>query len=503
MHFWFPKTGGSGDMISSVAQWLAEYEAVFSAMAALVALAGVSYGVTRLVLSPIMARRANADTMQTGALLPSTGLSSPHDNTAQVAGTKPPPHQFDLQDDHVSVAILGFEALSSNEDDKYIAAGIASEIIALITPVSDLRVSARATIYDWQAEAVPARQAAAQINAKFALTGSLRIQGKRMRVIANLTELNSDAHVWTGTFNKEIDDLFEVQYDIAHSIVGAILGEVRLTESQLADKLPVHQLDSWGLLQKAYYFWLSNFSVENVLKAIDYLRKAIAIDPDYVAPKAALAMLLSQLTTSRVCEDHEAALAEIAALADQAYQLAPNDANVLESLGVAWQNIGDGKRAEKAFRRALELTPLNLICRGYLAMTRAFVGGAPGAAEAKRILTENFTIAPQHPSGPWWHWFLAIAEQSQGHYQASREHCEKSLMAQQGWVHTYYFLANALCELGELHEAQLQLEVAGKLNPLYNLDVYVDNLRLIAGSDELAKQFYSGFAKAGLLQQAV
>lgn len=486
-------------MMSSVAQWLTEYESVISALAALAALAGVTYGVTRLALSPWLARRSVGGETGTGTLIPDNGSLYVHGDSVPDADAAPH-HQIDIEDDHVSVAILGFEALSSNEDDRYIAAGIASEIIALITPVSDLRVSARTTIYDWQAGAVPARKAAEQINAKFALTGSLRIQGKRMRVIANLTEPKSDAHVWTGTFDKEIEDLFEVQYDIAHSIVGAILGEVRLAESELADKLPVHQLDAWGLLHKAYYFWLSNFSVENVYKATEYLRKAIALDPDYVAPKAALAMLLSQLTTNRVCEDHEAALAEIAALADEAYLLAPNDANVLESLGVAWQNIGEGKRAVKAFRRALEITPLNLICRGYLAMTRAFIGGEPGAIEAKLILTENFSIAPQHPSGPWWYWFLAIAEQSLGQYEASREHCEKSLMAQQGWVHTYYFLANALCELGDVEEAKLQLKVAGKLNPLYSLDIYVDNLRLISGSEELARPFYCGFTKAGLLE---
>jgi adenylate cyclase len=489
-------------MLGSITQWLAENEAVFSALAALVGLVGVTYGVVRLVLSPLLSRKNTANPEQVSALLPGGYGSSVQSASDLLAVNEiQPTHRLDINDDHISVAVLSFDVLSRNEDDRYIAAGIASEIIALITPVPDLRVSARSTIYGLEAGDVSARQAVEQINAKFALTGSLRIDGKRMRVIANLTEPRSDSLVWSGTYNKEIEDLFEVQYDIARCIVGAILGEVRLAESELAEKLPEQQLDAWGLLQKAYYFWLSHFTLENVYKAADCLRKAIELDPGYAAPKAALAMLLSQLTTNRVCADHEAAIEEIRVVADEAYHLAPNDANVLESLGVAWQNIGEGRRAINAFRLALELTPLNLICRGYLAMTQSFVGGRQGAIEAKLILTENFSIAPHHPSAPWWYWFLAIAEQSLGQYDASREHCEKSLLGQQDWVHSYYFLANALCELGKEEEAKIQIQIAGKVNPMYNVDLYVDNLRLISGSDELARPFYSGFVKAGLLSQ--
>ena len=498
-------------MLGSITQWLADNESVISALAALTALLGVTYGVVSLAISPWLERRRSA--ARAGEVSARLAASAGHPietdvSTASSAVSRTAPGQEveqqsgitiqpALKHDQASVAILSFDVLSRNEDDKYIAAGIASEIVALISPVSELRVSARSTIYGWETKEVSARQAVEEINARFALTGSLRIEGKRMRVIANLTEPRTDSHVWTCTYDKQIEDLFEVQYQIARSIVGAILGEVRLTECEFADKLPEQQLDAWGLLQKAYYFWLANFTVKNVFTATVYLRKAIALDPTYAAPKAALAMLLSQLTTSRVCEDQDATLAEIAAVAEDAYQLAPNDANVLESLGVAWQNIGEGKRALTAFRRSLQLAPLNLICRGYLAMTQSFIGGKQGATEARLILQENFSIAPQHPSGPWWHWFLAIAEQALGQYEASREQCEKSLMGQQSWVHSYYFLANALCELGDEQEAQNQLAVAAKVNPAYTVELYVSNLRLISGSDELARPFYSGFVKAG------
>jgi TolB-like protein len=489
--------------IESVYQWLTENEALFSALAALVALVGVSYGVLRYILQPVLARLGSVAPPETdGSTAPGNSVAAPptlsaSDDTGALApARKIPP---DIADDHVSLAVLPFEALSTNENDRYIAAGIASEIIALITPVNEIRVSSRATAYNWQSGNVDAKAAALQINARFALTGNVRIGDREIRVIATLTDQESDAHIWTESYRKPLDDLFEVQYDIARSIVGATLGQVRLRESTIALKRPEHQLDAWGLLQKAYYFWLSGFSVDNVVEASGYLRRAIEIEPEYAAPKAALAMLLSQLTTSRACEDYDATFDEAKRAAEDAYRLRPNDADVLESVGVAFQNTGQGRRAVRVLRRAVELTPLNLISRGYLAMSLAFTGGADGAREAQGLLNDNFRIAPHHPSAPWWHWFLGVTEQVLGDYESSRAHCETSLQGQQAWVHAYFFLANALCMLEEFDEARHNIETARGVNPAYNEAVFRANLVLVTGSEDLARPFHLGLDK---LEQA-
>lgn len=489
--------------IESMYQWLTTNEALFSALAALVALVGVSFGVIHYVLQPVFARLKKTESLHAtqAAGMPvgqeasrrTVGPDTPQPDAYQLSSSDKVP--LDIVDDHVSLAVLSFDALSANEDDKYIAAGIASEIIALVTPVADIRVSARATTYNWQSDNVDARVAANQINARFALTGNVRISGTDIRVIATLTDQQTDSHIWTESYRKQLDDLFQVQYDIARSIVGAILGEVRLRESTLAVKKQEHQLDAWGLLQKAYYFWLSGFSLEHAVKAIEYLRKAIDIDPDYAAAKAALAMLLSQLTTSRACEDYDAVFNEAKQVADEAYRLRPSDADVLESVGVVFQNTGQGERAVRILRRAVEITPLNLISRGYLAMSLAFTGGEAGAIEARSLLSENLRIAPGHPSAPWWHWFVAIADQVLGDFESSRANCEKSLQGQQAWVHTYFFLANALGELGDFTEARKCIATANEVNPACDEDAYRANLVLVAGSEELAKAFHAGLDK--------
>jgi len=416
--------------------------------------------------------------------------------------TDEPRRGLAITDDHVSLVVLRFQALSNDMDDKLLASGISSEVIGLVTPVPNIRVSSRDMSFLWDGDAAGARVAAEQFNASFVVTGSLQRAGERIRVIADLTDTRSDARVWSHTYERRIEDVFEVQHDIARSIVGALLGQVRLAETQFARNLPENALDAWGLLQKAYWFWLANFSIEGMLQAIEYLRRAIELAPDYAAPRAALAMLQAQLLTSRVCADYDATAREAAEMIEQAWRLAPNDVDVLENAGVVWQNLGQSERAIAALRHGIELAPLNLIARGYLALTLAFTCGEAGAREARDLLEENFRIAPKHPSAPYWRFFQAVAEQGLGNYPRSIELCTLSLQGQPGWIHNYFFRANARCLLGDVQAARLDLEAAARVNPLLSPPLYLDNVLRITGSETAADPFVRGLLQAGLIESA-
>lgn len=314
-----------------------------------------------------------------------------------------------------------------------------------------------------------------------------------------MTDIRFDKEVWTQSYDRNLEDLFAVQNEIARAIVGEILGQVRLSETLLPRKTAVQYLDAWGLLHKAYYFWLTNFSLENVDHAIGYLRRAIALAPDYPAPRAALAMLLTQQITNWICADDEAAIREASEMIEDAYRIAPNDIDVLENAGVVWQNLGQGSRAIMALRHCVELAPLNLISRGYLAMTLAFTRGTAGASEPKQLLEENFAIAPKHPSVPYWHWFTAIAEQSLGNYEQSIERCIKSLQGQPHWVHTHFFLANAHCVLGDIPNARQHLARAVAINPAVTPRRYLDNVKRITGNEAMSAPFVCGLLQAELI----
>ncbi len=479
-------------------KWLTDHVALLSAGAAVVTIIGLTYAGLRHVLSPVVRRT-------TLPVLKRKPAGSVTEAALSDTSDAPPvaPHKPTLHDDHVSLAVVRFETLSQNEDDNILAQGIALEVIALITPVPDIRVCSRNTTMQWGSDAAGMREAAEQFNASFALSGHLQRAQDRIRIIARLSDIRLDKEVWTQSYDRNIEDLFAVQNEIARAIVGEILGQVRLSETLLTRKTAVQYLDAWGLLHKAYYFWLTNFSLENVDHAIGYLRRAVALAPGYPAPQAALAMLLTQQITNWICVDDDAAIREASEMIEGAYRMAPNDIDVLENAGVVWQNIGQGSRAIMALRHCVDLAPLNLISRGYLAMTLAFTRGEDGAREAKQLLEENFAIAPKHPSVPYWHWFIAIAEQGLGNYASSIERCTKSLQGQPHWVHTHYFLANAHCVLGDVSAARQHLAWAVAINPAVTPRRYLDNLQRITGSDALSAPFVRGLLDARLIEQQV
>ena len=485
--------------LETVLAWLSEHEAALSAVVSMLALMGLCYGVLRFVFSK------GKEAAGRGAL---DFTEKRFSSNAEPEPTKTAPEPLALEDirqvtsitdDHVSLAVMLFQALSKNEDDEFIASGIASEIIALVTPIPDIRVSSRLSSFSWRSGETDFAEVAEQIDASFALTGSLRRSGDRIRVIAQLTDIRSDAEIWSQTFDRELKDLFEVQHEIAEFIVGAILGEVKLAKSLLANRIPPHQLDAWGLAQKAYHFWLTNFSVERMLQACDYLRDAIRLDPDYAHARAALAMLLAQQMTSRVCQDYDAVATEAQEMIEQAYRAAPNDIDVLENAGVTWQNLGQGERAIKAFRHGLELAPLNLITRGYLAMTLSFTHGRAGGEEALQLLEENFSIAPMHPARAYWHYFQAVTYQCLGNHERAAELAQESLLGQPGWAHNYFIIANTLCLKGDKDGALAQMEACSTVNPFLTPELYRQNVLRIVGNESDCEPFLGGLVQAGLI----
>jgi len=470
--------------IDAVLRWLSEHESALSAIVAIAALLGGGYGILRLGYERLQRRRS------TGT---APSVTEPSQRFASATEKK-----ASIHDDHVALAVMLFKPLSSNEDDEFIASGIASEIISLLTPIPDIRVSSLQSAFGWRSGETDLSKPAEDMNASFAVTGTLRRSGDRIRVIAHLTEISTGAEVWTETYDRRLEDLFEVQHRIAMSIVGAVLGEVKLARALLTNKVPVYQLDAWGLTQKAYHFWLSNFSIERMLQACEYLRQAVALDPNYADARSSLAMLLAQQLTMRICENYDAVAGEARALIDEAYRQQPNDVDVLENAGVVWQNLGESARAINAFRRGLEIAPLNLITRGYLAMTLAYTRGADGAREALRLISENLEIAPKHPARPYWFWIQAVAEQCLGNHDATIRLAEQSLFGQPGWIHNYFHMANSLCLLGRQDEARAALDSALAINPLLTPALFIDNVNRITRDATVAAPFVAGLIAAGL-----
>lgn len=479
------------ETLSQLVKWLTDNESALSALAAIAVITGILYGALRYVLTPLL-RRDNSKTTPANTL----------ESIEEFAGSKQSVRNVPMpaNDRPFSIAVMLFDCLSSNSDDEFIAAGITSEIIVHVTTVPTIRVSSRLSSYGAKTSGDSLMEMADQLNAKFVLSGNLQRVGDRIQVTAQLTDIDSETEIWARTYKRDIQDVFEVQHDIARCIVGTVLGEVKFAQTAFAEEIPHHQLDSWGLVQKAYHFWLTGFSQKGVEEAINHLREAIKISPDYARAHAALAMLLTQQLILGISRDYDECVIEAQAHIEKAYGLAPSDIEVLENAGVAWLHLGEGRRANLALRNAIKIAPLNLVARGYLAMGLAINGGKEGAHEAIDILEQNFKTAPKHPSAAYWNYFRALAEQRLGNQEAAIDYAHISLAEQPGWLHNHILIANAKCMLNDKRSAQESLSSVTKMNPYLTTELFYRLLLNQTSGQEDIDAFAGGLVQHGFIK---
>jgi serine/threonine protein kinase/tetratricopeptide (TPR) repeat protein len=371
-----------------------------------------------------------------------------------------------------SIAVLPFTSLSKDPEDSYLAAGLASELVRALTGLPGLRIAPQISAHREHERGVNPITAAHTLKTRYILTGSLRRAGNRIRVGAELTDGVAEAVVWTRNYDRLDTDIFDVQEDIACSIVKSLGGQLIRAATDFAFHTPTDSLDAWGLLRKAYHIWNYQFSVEGVLSAIALCRQAVALDPEYSGALASLSIYLIQSVIHAISPAPQADWAEAMQCADRALELAPQDAEVLAATGIVLLHTGQYERAVSNLRRANRLAPFDLVPWGYLGFGLACAGGPAEVAEATSILTHLIGDAPDHPSLPYWHQFLAIASLRTGDFETAIASAGRAVELQPGFVFNQIFLGEALCRAGREAEAREVIASIHRYNPAFTIAAF-------------------------------
>jgi tetratricopeptide (TPR) repeat protein len=229
------------------------------------------------------------------------------------------------------------------------------------------------------------------------------------------------------------------------------------------------------------------------------LRKAVKIDPGYAGARASLAMILSQRTINGLSgEDFEKDRDEALEMIDEAVKLEPNDITVLENAGLVWTHHGLGLRAKDALRRAVELSPLDLIAWGYLGFNLGWSGSEEEVEEAVEILDRLLEIAPKHPSVPYWKYFLTNALTRLGKLEEAEAAGHAALKIQPSFYVVWVSLANIYGHQGLSEKAAEAAASSMAINPILTPAMAAERLRTIAMSDDAAEPMIGGMRKAGL-----
>ncbi|MGA2979317.1 MAG: protein kinase [Terriglobales bacterium] len=403
----------------------------------------------------------------------------------------------------ISIAVLPFRSLSENKEDSYMAMGIGSEINSALSRVPGVRVASHLATYRYKDNELPdLSRIASELKIRYVLTGSLRRGGNRIRVIVELADVITGSVQWSRTYDRDLEDLFAVQEEIASAIVRATGGELIRAGSERADKASADELDAWGLVRKAYHFWNYGFHPAGIGDSLNLLRRALELDPNYANAHAFLGLYLIERVALILSEHPEEDRAEAQAAVDRAFELAPNDTEVLENAGLVWCHCGMWERSVQALRRAVKISPFNLVAWGYL----GFVLGCGGqqtknATEGDRILTKLITDTPEHPSVPYWYFFKAMACTRLGHFEEAVTCAFKCVEMHPNFYIARYTLANALGHVGRYDEARAEMATALTINPHLSEPLMTREWVVIIRDRQLAETQLAGLRKAGIFPQ--
>ncbi len=398
-----------------------------------------------------------------------------------------------------SIAVFPFDSLSPDPDDAYLADGLTSEIINMLSRMPGLRIAARAALFSARSKNEDPWAIVREQKFRYVLTGTLRRAGARIRVIADLTDAATRSQIWSNTYDRELEDIFAVQEEIAEAIVVAFGGQYMEAEWKRLRADRADNLDAWGLVQKARALNLP-VNREAIPEALTLAQRAVAADPSYAGAHALLASVHAQKIMSGVSEDQDADRASALEAAEGARTLAPDDPGVLRTLGKVLSNCGAHAKAVSALRRAVEVSPFDFQIWGRLGRTLAYGGRPEEQEEGQAILDRILTTAPDHPMVPYWLYFKSVACSRQDRFEAAARHARRSTDIQPGYAGAWIALANALGHLGRTDEAHEAMDGAERGDRALTAGHRREQVKVAAGGDgEQAAGALAGVKCGGLL----
>lgn len=403
-----------------------------------------------------------------------------------------------VQRDRASIAVLAFANMSGDPEQEYFSDGITEDIITELSRFPVLAVIARQSSFALKGEKIGIKEIGKKLGVQYIVEGSVRRDGSRARITAQLIEAENGNHIWAERYDRELEDIFAVQDEVTRAIVATIAAQLGKTVSERAARKPTKSIKSYE------YFLQGNrhyhqFNPDDNVEAAKFYQRAIERDGQFARAYAGLA---NTYTTDHFLgwQRRGNALQNGLEAAQQALKLDSSDA--LARIILAWALIGYARwdEAELELDRVLSLKPgdadvLAEAGHALKAVGRVEVGIA--------LLEEAIHLNPLFPES-YQRW-LGLA-----YYRARRyRDAVKALRATrlEGWG--YGCLAASLAQLGEFEQAQVALKtfVAQRRKELEAAGVsadtttdlignYKDNFRL----EEDWEQLLAGLRKAGLTE---
>ncbi|MEM6512908.1 MAG: hypothetical protein AAF660_07845 [Pseudomonadota bacterium] len=280
--------------------------------------------------------------------------------------------------DRASIAVLPFVNMSDDEAQEHFSDGISEELLNVLAKIPEFKVAARTSSFQFKGRNLDIADVAGQLNVEHVLEGSVRKAGNTVRITAQLIEADSGFHLWSESYDRELDDIFAIQDEISSAIVMALSDALGLSSGMAAPLIAHTTSDqNYNDYLLARELILKRNEVD-LLEARSLLQQVTERDPEFAPALVQLALswyLLTDRSSTYGSLPFTETIPIAVELVDKALALAPNDAEALGVKGLLhFDETGDGAASLDYMRRSLAINPSQTDVRAWYATSLQFTG---------------------------------------------------------------------------------------------------------------------------------
>jgi adenylate cyclase len=302
-----------------------------------------------------------------------------------------------------SIAVLPFENLSGDPEQAYFSDGVTEDILTELSRFRNLFVVARNSSFQFRGHTVEMKELGRQLGVHYAVTGSVRKAGNRVRIAVQLVETESGSHLWAERYDRDIEDIFAIQDELSRTIASTLGGRIEVAAKAASRRLSTSDLRAYDLYLQAIVAQDQN-TPEGYRQARRLLEQAIALEPDFAAAHLHLSLVnyvdwISYWTTER-----KSTFAAANELARRALALDGSNSSAHAHLGMLLMHAGEYEQAERLFEKALAL---NINDSKSMGLDGFFLTSLGRTDDAFAVFDQAARFNPHQPD--WICWMKGIA----------------------------------------------------------------------------------------------
>jgi TolB-like protein/Tfp pilus assembly protein PilF len=330
-------------------------------------------------------------------------------DSAAATSESPDTTRVDPSDDNAavgrgpSIAVLPFENMSDDSEQAHLADGMTEDIITSLAAMPHLEVTARNTTFAYKGQAPDLRDVGRRLGVRYALEGSVRRVGDKLRVTAQLIETEGGNHLWAEKYDRPYEEIFRVQDELVSDIASALSLEITRAEVQRGRTVPPSKLEAWELITHATHsHFRQSPARDGNREMIEAARKAVEIDKDYAYARAAYSWMLASSAVNGWSTDVGGTIKEAHLQLDAAKRLDVTDSLSRYYVGAAHLYLGEFEKAVRFLKRSLEENPHQPDTIVHLGLALGFCGQLD---EALQCFERASRLGTQESRGGFYSWY--------------------------------------------------------------------------------------------------